>query len=675
MAMEGATDFKALRAKFQNDSNFSRTLLQSAKKPPTEIIPQHSTDSSFTSTPTSKPLLQVQVPTFEQKAEHINCTLQKSEVVHMKPLVLPRAKLCELPEKGKNEHGKDTDFPGTLGGGIGQAINIPKPHPTSCGPQEGLVSNIHFRHTLHIWESASSLNDQKCSTVPQQCQNRPTALARSRTTNAVVTVENTIKTAENKKALVLAVPRKSQSEPELFPTTSPPVPPRSHMSLEKVAHGATKVTACPPNADDLDRPSKTFQSPNERQHDVEENKFPKPKPLPSIVSLGPPPKKPPRPPKVSISIFQRNSPDAVDDAYMTPETTATEGQSTYEETINYPLQLENRSNSYVQGTTYPSKAEEQEDAKKQRFLIATPSTETEDAKKRGALWEYEMPKQQAQETVKIVGHGGIFAKAKTNGGSRSGNNLPQEKMTEPFHLPRAMSSGNFSDGYVCLEALKVHEEKAALGPRNLPPVYTVEEVYDDVEGIVQLSDTFNSLIPESFSDETYEDVQSEDCNVTKPDNDKVEKLKKFGIFFKKGKLKMKNATLKDNSCNLSSSVPNLDVMAQESMVYDDIDTEQSDTNPSSKSLLKGKKYNVEKNKVTKEEKWFREKFMYEKEINVINTAIVQCSNSLTKRELDLRVSAGEQLEVIDITEGNQLICRNSEGKYGYVLVEHLTFRH
>lgn len=96
---------------------------------------------------------------------------------------------------------------------------------------------------------------------------------------------------------------------------------------------------------------------------------------------------------------------------------------------------------------------------------------------------------------------------------------------------------------------------------------------------------------------------------------------------------------------------------------------------SSRNFFKTKKYNLEKNsKEAKEEKWFREKFLYEKKIKVINTAVAHCSNASTKNELDLRITAGEQLEVIDITEGNQLICRNAEGKYGYVLVEHLTFR-
>ncbi|NXE18940.1 FYB2 protein, partial [Ardeotis kori] len=92
-----------------------------------------------------------------------------------------------------------------------------------------------------------------------------------------------------------------------------------------------------------------------------------------------------------------------------------------------------------------------------------------------------------------------------------------------------------------------------------------------------------------------------------------------------------------------------------------------------RNIFKVKKRNAEKCKMEKEEKFFRETFMYDKEINVINTATAECSVP-SKRRVDLPVTAGEQLEVIDVTEGNTVICRNSEGRYGYVLVEHLNFR-
>lgn len=52
---------------------------------------------------------------------------------------------------------------------------------------------------------------------------------------------------------------------------------------------------------------------------------------------------------------------------------------------------------------------------------------------------------------------------------------------------------------------------------------------------------------------------------------------------------------------------------------------------------------------------------YDKEISVINTATAECSVP-SKRRVDLPVTAGEQLDVIDVTEDNAVICRNSEGR-------------
>ncbi|KFW09920.1 Uncharacterized protein C1orf168, partial [Fulmarus glacialis] len=93
-----------------------------------------------------------------------------------------------------------------------------------------------------------------------------------------------------------------------------------------------------------------------------------------------------------------------------------------------------------------------------------------------------------------------------------------------------------------------------------------------------------------------------------------------------------------------------------------------------RNIFKVKKSNAEKSKkMEKEEKIFRETFMYDKEINVINTVTAERSVP-SKRRVDLPVTAGEQLDVIDVTEGNAVICRNSGGRYGYVLVEHLNFR-
>ncbi|NWH62820.1 FYB2 protein, partial [Geococcyx californianus] len=96
------------------------------------------------------------------------------------------------------------------------------------------------------------------------------------------------------------------------------------------------------------------------------------------------------------------------------------------------------------------------------------------------------------------------------------------------------------------------------------------------------------------------------------------------------------------------------------MAKDDKDQRKS-SNDVERSIFKFKESNAEKSKKMEKEKFFREVFMYDKDISVINTATAKCSVP-GKSTVDLPVTAGEQLDVIDVTEGNMVICRNSEGR-------------
>ncbi|XP_063154083.1 FYN-binding protein 2 isoform X2 [Candoia aspera] len=639
MDMEKTRDFGALRAMFQNDSHFSSMLLESAKKSPAKFIPQQNTDGCSVSCPTPKPLHQRRVPDPEQLTKQFSYTSQKSEIMQVKPVVFPKVKFHDLSEVGKKKDRKDSNFSGAICKSDSSVEESQKPHPGPClSPQASEGASSSFRNTLHIWESALTQGDQKCSATPPQCTNRTTSLAIPQIVNIATSTEDKAKMAECKQGMVLDVsklPSHLQSESGPLPATSPPVPPRSHASLGKVVAGFS-----PSSLNNLNRLSKVS---NERWHDGEDAKLLKIKPLPPIKELGPPPKKPPRPPKVDLGAFQKNFPDEADDTYLTPEITEMEDLNTYEETIYYQKQQVNCPNS-TQRPIHSSKPVKKEDTK-----ICSPR--------------------------------GIFIKPRI---SRSEKNMPQEETNQSFSEEGLTKDGNLSDDYVCLESLKTDEGKRSPDLRTAKLEQAAAGVYDDVEGIekdLRSSDAYRSLALDSndTDEETYEDIQSEvqreGYNLAKSEDIKAEKLKGFGKFFK-GKFKIKNAHMKDNFRNLSRSVPNLDVMAQESIMYDDVDAEQNDTNSlRPRNPFKVKKYILEKNnKMTKEEQSFRERFMYNKEIIVINTAVAHCSNTPTRGNLDLRISPGEQLEVIDITEGNQLICRNSEGKYGYVLVEHLNFR-
>ncbi|NXN77771.1 FYB2 protein, partial [Bombycilla garrulus] len=92
-----------------------------------------------------------------------------------------------------------------------------------------------------------------------------------------------------------------------------------------------------------------------------------------------------------------------------------------------------------------------------------------------------------------------------------------------------------------------------------------------------------------------------------------------------------------------------------------------------RNIFKFKKSSEEKSKMDKEEKFFRETFMYHKEIRVLATATAERSVPSARRA-NLPLTAGEPLDVIEAVQGHAAICRNAQGRYGYVLVEHLNFR-
>lgn len=65
---------------------------------------------------------------------------------------------------------------------------------------------------------------------------------------------------------------------------------------------------------------------------------------------------------------------------------------------------------------------------------------------------------------------------------------------------------------------------------------------------------------------------------------------------------------------------------------------------------------------------------YTKKILVENVAVVERNVvQEQKGSLYLRIKPREKLDVIDIGEDNLIICRNKEGKYGYVHIRHLIF--
>lgn len=110
-------------------------------------------------------------------------------------------------------------------------------------------------------------------------------------------------------------------------------------------------------------------------------------------------------------------------------------------------------------------------------------------------------------------------------------------------------------------------------------------------------------------------------------------------------------------------------------IYDDVDSQNVPPLPPLSSLptFKGKEMDPKKQKkFEKEEKEFRKKFKHEGEIRVLYQVTI--SPTLTNKKWngkELPVKAGEKLDVIFKAEDNKLICRNEEGKFGYVSTSHI----
>ncbi|XP_068561900.1 FYN-binding protein 1 isoform X2 [Cebidichthys violaceus] len=114
-------------------------------------------------------------------------------------------------------------------------------------------------------------------------------------------------------------------------------------------------------------------------------------------------------------------------------------------------------------------------------------------------------------------------------------------------------------------------------------------------------------------------------------------------------------------------------------IYDDVDSQNLPPPPPISSLphLRGKSKTGEmdlkkQKKFEKEEKDFRKKFKYEGEIQMLYQVTV--SSTLTNKKWsvkELPVKAGEKLDVIVKAVDNKLICRNEDGKLGYVSTSHI----
>nr|KAF6378150.1 FYN binding protein 2 [Myotis myotis] len=467
----------------------------------------------------------------------------------------------------------------------------------------------------------------------------------------------------------------------------------------------------------------------EKEPDVKHHQLPKTKPLPSVESLGPPPVKPPKPPGVSLQAFLRRTTAvpktpreaAVKEGYLPPESAEFEEPHNYEAIIPYLRHSGNsinlRTAEEIAGSTYEVGIEELQKPWKS-FLHQEHSPQHEDQDKKIKEKEpHELEPQKAEKDLhpdlmcKVGSYEETCGKVPMMNVQRHMKRmLAREKdavidsiQTEACPQdPKLARHSQSQCGYV--EALEVTKE--APGQGAFMPQSISEETYDDVEcpgRKESKSDFSNSFASDSEenSNEMYEDVYRTKSNSTNIDLD-GKALKRLQRFFKKEKdrFKMKTTKLKENVSAFSISLPDLELRSQEVIMHADVTINEKESKDEDKvktwkpkffkpkgekekkdaqgseslsprNFFRTKKQNLEKR--MEREKLFRERFEYDKEITVINTAVA-CSRNSRNGIFDLPITPGEELDIIDVTEENLVICRNSKGKYGYVLIEHLDFK-
>ncbi|XP_027630670.1 FYN-binding protein 1 isoform X2 [Tupaia chinensis] len=317
--------------------------------------------------------------------------------------------------------------------------------------------------------------------------------------------------------------------------------------------------------------------------------------------------------------------------------------------------------------------------------------------------EKEKKEQEIKKKFKLTGPIQVIHQAKACCDVKGGKNELSFKQGDEIEIIRITDNpeGKWlgrtrgSYGYIKTTAVEIDydslkRKKTSLGTLSSRPIEDDQEVYDDVAEQDNLSSHSQSgsggMFPPPPDDDIYDGIEEENDDSSMLQVEEKSSTWSWGILKKlKGKDDKKKSIrekpkVSESDNNEGSSFPpppkQLDTGDE---VYDDVDA--SDFPPPSAEMSQGinigKAKTEEKDpkklkKQEKEEKDFRKKFKYDGEIRVLYSTKV--TDSLTCKKWgtrDLQVKPGEALAVIQNTDDTKVLCRNEEGKYGYVLRSYL----
>ncbi|XP_064357516.1 FYN-binding protein 1-like isoform X3 [Dromaius novaehollandiae] len=446
---------------------------------------------------------------------------------------------------------------------------------------------------------------------------------------------------------------------------------------------------------------------------------PKRKALPPLFTLGQPPQKPSRPPNVDLERFRKNStrdsprkegfkqlvpssaalsspvppphsatqlpplPPASHPSLQAPaapslpprnsklssETTSPDNEENYDD-VEFDSQSKTGHGNIEEGQE--SAEEMYEDINNVRSTSAEKEKKRDKEEKKRMEQEKkeqkekEKKEQEIRKKFKLMGPIQVLHQARACTDYKGGKNELTVKQGDQIEIIRLTDNpegkwlGRIKGSYGYVKTTVVEIDYDSLKRKQQPAIRAAvkhadsdQEVYDDVGEQDSISSqsggqtgTEMMFLPPPSDQEIYDGIDDEDVSicVTSP-------TKQFG-----------------KDCG-------------DSDVYDDVDA--SDFPPPSAGLNSSKPVSLGKGKpdekdarklkkMEREEKEFRKKFKFEGEIRVLySSTTIQDLPQRRWGSKDLQVKPGESLEIIENTDDTKVLCRNEEGKYGYVLRSNL----
>ncbi|XP_066502797.1 FYN-binding protein 1 isoform X2 [Hoplias malabaricus] len=432
---------------------------------------------------------------------------------------------------------------------------------------------------------------------------------------------------------------------------------------------------------------------------------PKRKPLPNTLALGSAPSKPNRPPRVNLEKFKKAAetpseghelkkvgpppppashpsnnpaPDVPPCLPPRPPGATIQPDENYDDVGEFNGDSGSGSEEMYEDLDERWSAAEakEQDKKREKEEKKRIEQEKKDQKER------ERKEQEARKKFKLSGPLKVLQTVKVKVESKGGKNDLSIKQGELIHIVRITDNpeGRWlartqdgSYGYVKTESVEIDFYKL----KSLSQMdHDDGEVYDDVASQDDLNRSGSGpgvvLPPPPEGDEdVYDDLDDPSLIVSNPESSF---LSKHRSFFRM--LKVPVDRRKSPVCNNEVPPPpqfNHDGNTEQSPtgdeIYDDVDAFPVPPPLSSLPKLKPKgdikaEDPKKQKKFEKEEKEFRKKFKYDGEIQVLYQVTVACSRKASGK--DLSVQMGEVLDVISKPENDKLICRNKDGKFGYV---------